>query len=173
MNKTHWMLLAAALAVALLLWAVQPDRSPAVDAGDPHAAPATEPDATEAGPAPSPQAADTAPPRAATSAIPKPAPAAQLHWTPEAFFLLPLDQQEYTPTSAARAKWMQLHAFPTPESLARTDEDRLRDEISYCNRLSANTLIERLRQRGDSEWRSLAEGEAGRGSLFAARADAG
>lgn len=91
-------------------------------------------------------------------------------WTPEAFMLLPEDQRRYTPTSRARAKWMSLHAFPTPESLARTDEDRLRDEAEHCNRRSANTLIEKLAQRKDEEWRPLAEFEASRGSLFAARA---
>jgi hypothetical protein len=98
-------------------------------------------------------------------------PFAQMQaWTPEAFMLLPEDQRQYTPTSRARAKWMNLHAFPTAESLSRNDELRLREEADHCNRLSANTLIERLRQRKSDEWRSLAESEASRGSLFAARA---
>jgi hypothetical protein len=98
-------------------------------------------------------------------------PFAQMQsWTPEAFMLLPEDQRQYTPTSRARAKWMNLHAFPTAESLSRSDELRLREEADHCNRLSANTLIERLRQRKSDECRSLAEFEASRGSLFAARA---
>lgn len=105
--------------------------------------------------------------RSSAQAIPPPT---QRDWTPEQFTLLPVDQREYTPTSRARAKWMSLHAFPTAESLARSDEDRLRDEADHCNRQSANTLIEKLRQRGSEDWRPLAEFEAIRGSLFAARA---
>jgi len=171
------MLLAAALAIALLLWLAPWYRAAPADASGSQAALGNAPDAAATEPERSPQAqsanAPVSPPRAATSATsatPKPSSETQFHWTPEAFILLPVDQRQYTPTSAAQAKWMQLHAFPTPESLARSDEDKLRDEAERCNRLSANTLIERLRQRGDGEWRSLAESAAGRGSLFAARA---
>lgn len=117
---------------------------------------------------PAPQA-EAAFPGATASVLPEPVPATVVaaastpsnsslsKWTSEDYAALPWHKQLTTPPSVALARWMEKQAFPTEALIdGPTSDEELRERGARCDRSAQGALVERLRRRGDPNWRNLA-----------------